>query len=419
MPRVCVLGLGYIGLPTACMFATHGFDVVGVDVNEEIIAKLRAGAPHIHEPGLTSLFETAVKSGRLTVTTSPEPADAFVIAVPTPTTENKIADLRYVESAAESLLPVLEPGNLVILESTSPPGTTCNLLASVLAQTRLKVGEELYIAYCPERVLPGRIVQELLENNRIIGGMDLESAERAKALYSCFVEGMIYLTDATTAEMTKLVENTFRDVNIALANELAVICEEAGISAWEVIALANKHPRVNVHRPGPGVGGHCLPVDPWFLVEQSPDRARLIRLGREINDHQPYRVAQIITQMTDGVSCPKIAVLGVSYKADTDDARCSPSRVLMQWLTENGYAVAAHDPYVSNFAYELSPLEETCRDADCVVIMVRHSQYGDLTPSYLAGLVRTKQVVDTCNLLGASTFQASGFRVWLLGAGWR
>lgn len=419
MSSVCVLGLGYIGLPTASILATHGFKVIGVDVNERVLAKVWQGEPHVKEPGLKTLVEVAVRSGNLIVRPRPESADAFIIAVPTPVTAGKKADLSFVEAAAESILPILRPGNLVILESTCPPGTTKEFLVPILARSGLKVGEELYVAYCPERVLPGKILKELIENDRVIGGINRESAEKARELYSTFVEGEIFLTDTTTAETVKLMENTYRDVNIALANELAIICEELGVDAWEAIELANRHPRVNIHKPGPGVGGHCIPIDPWFIVEKAPHRARLIKLSREINDHQPCHVLDLVLQLTKGVSSPKVAILGVSYKGNVDDARESPARVLIQLLKERGYSVAAHDPYVEEFEHELVSIEEAFRGADCAVVMADHDQYCYLDPNSLGRLMRTKQVLDTRRILDATAWRNAGFRVRVLGSGER
>ncbi|MGD8865088.1 MAG: nucleotide sugar dehydrogenase, partial [Anaerolineales bacterium] len=264
---LCVLGLGYIGLPTASTFATHGVRVYGVDVDERVVALLQSGEIHIHEPGLRTLVQAAFGSGNLSVSDSPQPADAFIIAVPTPITEDKEADLSYVRQAAESIVPHLQEGNLVVLESTSPPRTTIDLLLPILERSGLKAGEGFYLVYSPERVLPGKILHELIENARVIGGIDNRSAQAARDLYSLFVRGQIHLTDATTAEMVKLMENTYRDVNIALANEFSRLGEHFGVDIWRAIELANLHPRVQILRPGPGVGGHCISVDPWFLVE--------------------------------------------------------------------------------------------------------------------------------------------------------
>lgn len=419
MNKICVLGLGYIGLPTASVLATHGFKVVGVDVNEKVIARLQQGEPHIKEPGLRTLVRAAVKSGNLVPRIRPEEADAFIIAVPTPVTPQKQADLSFVKAAAENIVPVLRRGNLVVLESTCPPGTTRDFLAPILAESGLTVGEEVFVAYCPERVLPGRILKEIVENDRIIGGINPQSAEKAKHLYSTFVEGKLHLTDATTAEMVKLVENIYRDVNIALANELAAACEELGVDAWEVIELANRHPRVSLHRPGPGVGGHCLPVDPWFVVEKLPTQARLIKLSREINDEQPTRVFGLIAEMTADVPGPKVAVLGVSYKGNVDDTRESPARVVIRLLEERGYAVAAHDPYVEEFEHGLVGIEEALRGADCAVVMTDHDCYRHLDPAALGGLMRNKRILDTRRVLDAPAWRSAGFWVRVLGSGER
>lgn len=419
MNRVCVLGLGYIGLPTASILATHGFTVIGVDVNERVIARLKEGEPHIQEPGLRTIVEAAVKSGNLILRTKPEEADAFIIAVPTPVTPEKKADLSFVKAAAESIVPVLRPGNLVVLESTCPPGTAENFLVPILARSGMRIGQEVFVAYCPERVLPGKILKEIVENDRVIGGINPESAAKAKELYGAFVEGKLFLTDATTAEMVKLIENTYRDVNIALANELAIVCEELGINAWEVIELANRHPRVNLHHPGPGVGGHCLPVDPWFVVEKFPTQARLIRLSRKINDRQPHRVFELVTEMTRNIPGPKVAILGVTYKGNVDDVRESPATVLIGLLKERGYSVAAHDPYVEEFEYELVTIEEAFRGADCAVVMADHDQYRYLDPNSLGRLMRNRQVLDTRRVLNATAWRNAGFRVKVLGSGER
>lgn len=417
MNKVCVMGLGYIGLPTASILSTHGLKVIGVDVNETVVTKVRQGEPHIHEPGLKALVEAAVKSGQLEVKSRPEPADTFIIAVPTPISSDKKADLRYVEAAAKSIVPVLRRENLIVLESTCPPGTTDDLLVPILATSGLAVGEEVFVAYCPERVLPGRILKELVENDRVIGGINMKSAEKAKEFYQSFVKGQIYMTNARTAEMVKLAENTYRDVNIALANELALICEDLDIDVWTVIELANKHPRVNLHLPGPGVGGHCIPIDPWFIIEKAPEKARLIRLSREVNDAQPQHVFRLIAKMIQGIESPKVAILGVAYKADIDDARESPARELIRILLANNYTVAVHDPYVKNFDYEMVSLNEAFEGADCVVIMTDHDIYRKLNPNTLGPLMRTRNLLDTRNAEDHGAWRRAGFRVMLLGCG--
>ncbi|MDD3654256.1 MAG: nucleotide sugar dehydrogenase [Desulfotomaculaceae bacterium] len=316
MKRVCVLGLGYIGLPTACVFATHGYQVIGVDTNIQKVQMINQGHLPTLEPGLNSLLKAAVDSSCLIINMEPEPADVFIIAVPTPVTSEKKVDLSFIREAAKSVVPVLRKGNLVVLESTSPPCTTRDFLSPLLEESGLKAGEDFFVAYCPERVIPGHLLTELISNNRIIGGINSRSGMEAENLYRSFVKGDIYLTDSITAEMVKLVENTFRDVNIALANELAIICESLSISVWDVIQLANHHPRVNVHLPGPGVGGHCIPVDPWFIVEQFPIESKIISLGRRINDNMPKYIYSKIVHIMEAIEDPQITIMGLSYKAN-------------------------------------------------------------------------------------------------------
>lgn len=293
---VGVLGLGYIGLPTASMFAKSGLKVTGVDVDPQVLKSLKQGQIHILEPGLHALAQEALDSGNLTVRDRPEEADAFVITVPTPVTQDDKADLSHVLKAAESIVPNLRTGNLVMLESTCPPRTTLDKVAPILERSGLAAGPEFFLAYTPERVLPGRILQELVENARVIGGIDTTSAEAGRDLYRAFVEGEILLTDATTAETVKLMENTYRDINIAVANEFSQLAERLGVDVWEAIRLANRHPRVEILQPGPGVGGHCIGVDPWFLVEAVPDLTPLIQQARAVNDGQPVHSADLIKQ---------------------------------------------------------------------------------------------------------------------------
>ncbi|HCW03827.1 MAG TPA: UDP-N-acetyl-D-mannosamine dehydrogenase, partial [Clostridium sp.] len=320
--KICVVGLGYIGLPTAATFASYGVEVVGVDVNSKVVEALNEGKVIIEEPDLDEMVLKAVQSGKLRASLKAESADAFIIAVPTPITEDKKADMTYVKAAAESIVPYLKAGDIVILESTSPTGTVEELMCPILEKSGLKLGEELFVGHSPERVLPGQILKELIYNNRLVGGINRVSAEKIRDLYKIFVKGEIYLTTATTAEMCKMMENTFRDVNIALANELAKLCENLGINAWEVINLCNKHPRVNLHLPGPGVGGHCLAVDPWFIIEKDPETAKIIELGRRTNDSMPAHVLKRIKEIKkeNAISDDlKVTVLGITYKPDIDD----------------------------------------------------------------------------------------------------
>ncbi len=417
MKRVCVLGLGYIGLPTASVLAANGFEVLGVDVSEHVVNTVNEGNIHIEEPGLHTLVQAATGSGRLRATLDPEPCDVFIIAVPTPLTKDKRADMSFVTRAAESIVHCLRKGSLVILESTSPPGTCVELLKPILERSGLKVGPDIHLAHCPERVLPGRILKELIDNDRVIGGYDSESAERAKEIYEAFVEGKIFLTNATTAEMVKILENTYRDVNIALANEAALICERLGIDFWEAARFANRHPRVNVHSAGPGVGGHCISVDPWFLVEKQPEEARMIRLARERNDGMPAHVVQVVKGLLTNVETPKIAVLGMAYKGNVDDLRESPALNVIKLLIAEGFTVSVNDPHVRHAPFLSEPIESCLANADCLLLLTDHDEYKDLEPAFAAARMRLPILFDTRNQLDHAAWQAAGFRVKLLGCG--
>lgn len=413
--HICVLGLGYIGLPTASLFATNGFQVTGVDVNPYVVKTINQGDIHIEEPGLKTVVQAAIKSGQLRAQTEPCEADTFIIAVPTPIDGEKHADMTYVRAAAEALLPFLRPGNLVVLESTSPPGTTRDLLVPMLVASGLEVGRDLFVAHCPERVLPGKILQELLENHRVVGGATPACAARAASLYQAIVSGEIHVTEATTAETVKVMENTYRDVNIALANELSLIAERLRINAWDVIRLANLHPRVNIHQPGPGVGGHCISVDPWFIVEQAPDQARLIHLARQINDGMPHHVMDLVTRALGGREQARVAVLGVAYKGNVDDTRESPALEIVHMLREAGHQVTIYDPHVRALEFELSDIESAFAQADCVLLLTPHNEYKYLNPAEIKKLVRGHLLVDTRNFLDAQAWRAAGFQVVTLG----
>ena len=388
--KICILGLGYIGLPTASAFATHGVKVVGVDVNEHVIETLQAGKIHIHEPGLGEAVRQAIESGNLSVATTPQAADAFLIAVPTPFYDDKRADMRAVTSAAEAIVPHLRPGNLVVLESTSPPRTTVDLLVPILEKSGLKAGVDFHVAYSPERVLPGQILRELIENARVIGGITPQSAQAGSDLYATFVKGEIIQTDATTAEMVKLMENTYRDVNIAIANEFARLADRFGVDVWEAISLANRHPRVKILNPGPGVGGHCISVDPWFFVEAAPDLAKLIRQARQVNDSQPHFVVDLVREILGDLRGKKIAALGLAYKPEVDDLRESPAAEIVHLLQDEGAAVKAFEPFkpaAGLAAIEAVPtLQDALAEADLVLLLVSHTQFRTLTPDKLAVL---------------------------------
>ena len=428
--KICVLGLGYIGLPTASTFAAHGVKVLGVDVNQSIIETLQRGEIHIHEPGLRDTVKAALTSGNFKVSTKPEEADAFLIAVPTPFHEDqfgeyngqkyKLADMRAVTSAAEAIVPFLRKGNLVVLESTSPPRTTLELVAPILARSGLEAGRDFYLAYSPERVLPGQILRELIENARVIGGVTPESAQAGADLYSIFVKGEIVKTDATTAEMVKLMENTYRDVNIAIANEFARLADKFGVDVWEAISIANRHPRVKILSPGPGVGGHCISVDPWFFVETAPELTPLIYNSRQVNDAQPYFVVGLVKRALGSLKDKKIAALGLAYKPDVDDLRESPASEVVHLLQREGAKVKAFEP----FKLEGLPgmdmaenLEGVLKDADAIVLLVKHTEFVSLSPLKVREMTRAKIVVDTVNAWNSDEWLKSDFSVSRLGVG--
>ncbi len=427
--KICVLGLGYIGLPTASMFATNGIQVLGVDVNTQVVETLRSGGIHIHEPGLRAIVEAAIESGGLTVATAPAAADAFIIAVPTPFYAHdfgayegksfKKADMRAVTSAAEAIVPHLRKGNLVVLESTSPPRTTMDLVAPILERSGLKAGDDFYLAYSPERVLPGQILRELVENARVIGGVTPDSARAGRDLYTAFVKGEIVETDATTAEMVKLMENTYRDVNIAIANEFSRLSERFGVDVWEAIALANRHPRVKILNPGPGVGGHCISVDPWFFVEAAPDLTPLIAQSRRVNDSQPEFVVETVRRLLGNLNGRKIAALGLAYKPDVDDLRESPAVEVVRLLEQTGAAVLAFEPFKPEVClpgiHTVPTLGAALKEADAVMLLVGHQRFCALTPVQLAELTPARVLIDVVNGWAGADWQASEFRVERIG----
>lgn len=428
--KICVLGLGYIGLPTASTFATHGIRVIGVDVNQRVVETLKNGDIHIHEPGLRTVVEAALKSGKLSVAAQPEEADAFLIAVPTPfyldrTGEYngemyKLADMRAVTSAAEAIVPYLRKGNLVVLESTSPPRTTVDLVKPILERSGLKAGSDFHLAYSPERVLPGQILRELIENARVIGGVTPESAQAGRDLYAAFVKGQIILTDATTAEMVKLMENTTRDVNIALANEFARLAERFGVDAWEAISIASLHPRVKILSPGPGVGGHCIGVDPWFFVESAPDIAALIQQARLVNDGQPRFVAESVRKTVGRLKGRKIAALGLAYKPDVDDLRESPAAEVIHRLQSEGALVKAFEPFKPEGLPNMecaATLEAAIGDADVILLLVNHTQFRELTPESLRPLTSATALFDAVNAWQGRDWEKAGFAYHRLGVG--
>ncbi len=404
---VGMIGLGYIGLPTAAIIASRGIQVIGIDVNQHAVDTINKGAVHIVEPDLDIVVRSVVTTGNLRATTTPEPADAFLVAVPTPFNDDRTPDLSYIKSAAMALAPVLEKGNLVVLESTSPVGTT-ERLADWLAAERPDLSfpqsagaaADVQIAYCPERVLPGQVLQELVNNDRVIGGMTSHCAERASELYRIFVKGECIVTSARTAELCKLTENAYRDVNIAFANEMSLVCDPLGVNVWELIELANRHPRVNILTPGPGVGGHCIAIDPWFIVDSAPELARLIRTAREVNDSKPEHVVRKVLERADRFKTPRIACFGLSFKANIDDLRESPALHIVLRLAEEGIGkLLIVEPNIDelpksladNSAVTLVSANEALKDADIVLGLVDHTEFKTLDHTSLNETV----VIDT------------------------
>jgi UDP-N-acetyl-D-mannosaminuronic acid dehydrogenase len=411
LKTICVVGLGYIGLPTAVVLASRGVSIVGVDISNDVVAKINRGEIHIVEPDLDALTARAVQNGMLHASAAPASADAFIIAVPTPLHDGA-ADLAHVRAAAASIAPVLKAGDLVVLESTSPPGTTESMaaqLATLRPDLRLPVvGSadcDVHVAYCPERVLPGRVLVELVENDRVIGGITPECSARAESLYRIFCTGDLLKTGVRTAEMCKLTENSFRDVGIAFANELSIICEKLGINVWELIRLANHHPRVNILQPGPGVGGHCIAVDPWFIVAAAPAESRLIRTARQVNDDKPTHVLEKIKAAVAGVraagASPKVALLGLAFKPDVDDFRESPSLQIAESVAEwKSCEVLVSEPFAEKLPGALSGqshvrlvsnVRDAIRQAQIVVMLVNHRLYNEIPRVDL----KDKAVIDT------------------------
>lgn len=415
--KICIIGLGYIGLPTAIMFATHGHKTIGVDINQNVVDDINKVRKTSQEPFLNIFLQAAVKSGNLKAQLVPEESDVFIIAVPTPIKPDKTADMSFVIDALECILPYLREGNIVILESTSPPGTVKDYIVPLLSKSGLKIGEQLMVAHSPERVLPGRLLNELVENSRIVGGINKKSAEMTKDLYKTFVNGDIHLTDATTAEMCKIIENTFRDVNIAFANELAILCEKVGIDAWEVIELCNMHPRVNIHQPGPGVGGHCIAVDPWFIVEKYPEATKIISLARRTNDSMPEYVADKIDYILGDIyGEKKITILGITYKPDVDDMRESPIAHLLELLIQRGYLnISIVDPYIKNNEVKTEKILSAALNSDLILLGVNHREFAEIDFSEVASVMRNKNLLDTRNYLNKKEMEQLGFRYYLLG----
>ena len=408
--KICVLGLGYIGFPTALLLADAGHEVIGVDVNEAVVDRLNRGSISDEEPLMLNLYRRA--SGRFHAQTEVPYADAFIICVPTPLQKDMhVASLEYVKSAATMVASKLREGNLVVLESTVPPGTTAKLVVPILKSSGLGP-DQFYAAYCSERAIPGNVIYEMTHNDRIIGGKEWQSASKAKELYASFVRGTLHLTDLNTATFIKLIENTYRDINIALANEFAKIAEDNGINIWEARELANKHPRVNIAKPGPGVGGHCIAIDPWFLTDNSMS-CQLIKSARDVNDYMPNHVVRMIKSATKDIENPIVTILGVAYKGNVSDARETPAHRIIKLAENEGIHVRCHDPLVKHFEKELETLNEATSNSDCVVLVTDHDVFRTINPLQLA--MRNKNLIDTRNCLDHDMWVGAGFTVKVLG----
>lgn len=384
--KACFIGLGYIGLPTAIIAAKHGIDVIGVDINPDIVKKTNNALLHIIEPGLGKLLKEVIEDGSLHAQTTPQASDIFLIVVPTPFKGDHQPDISYVESATRSVIPFLKPGNLFIIESTSPVGTT-EKMAELIFSERPELKDKIFIAYCPERVLPGNVIYELVHNDRVIGGINEESASKAKDFYSKFVKGELHSTNARTAEMCKLTENSSRDVQIAFANELSIICEKADISVWELISLANKHPRVNILWPGAGVGGHCIAVDPYFITAEFPGESKLIAQARSINNYKANWCAERIEnailrfRLDHPDTSPRVALMGVAFKPDIDDLRESPARAIIDTVVDRNpdveYMIV--EPFVDSIkGFSLTNYEQAWNKADIVAFLTAHTPFKKL-----------------------------------------
>ena len=408
--KICVLGLGYIGLPTSLLLAKGGNNVLGVDTNTRIVDTLNKGELPFDEPGLLELFQNA--KNNFTASSSVESSVVYVIAVPTPLENGmKLADLNAVKNASESIAKVIKEGQLVILESTVPPGTSENLVVPILRKNMTKY---FYYAHCPERAIPGKTLHEMVNNDRIIGGLDVNSAKKTKQLYSSFVKGNIYITNTKTAEFVKLMENTFRDINIALANEFSLMAEEFEIDVWKAIEMANRHPRVNILKPGPGVGGHCLAVDPLFLAEKS-SRSRIVTLAREINDSMPAYVVKLVKDMLKNIEHPTITLLGLAYKGNVDDTRESPSFKIRKIAESEGITVKLYDPIIRDFPGNHQTIHDAVKDTDCIVLVTDHEIFTHIEPKSL--MVRNKNLIDTRNILNHHVWRDAGYHVKILGVG--
>jgi UDP-N-acetyl-D-mannosaminuronic acid dehydrogenase len=406
--KICVLGLGYIGLPTSLLLAQTGNNVLGIDIKNQIIEQLNRGILPFTEPGLEELFKKA--KNNFQASNIVQSSQVYIIAVPTPLeSDMKMADLTAVKNASIAISKVIKDEQIVILESTVPPGTSEHLILPILQGDGVKT---IYFAHCPERAIPGRTLHEMVYNDRIIGGLDMESSEKVKQIYSSFIKGNIFLTDAKTAEFVKLMENTYRDINIALANEFSLLAEEVGINVWDAIRLANKHPRVDILKPGPGVGGHCIAIDPLFLAEKC-SKARIVTLAREINSSMPIHVIKMIQSMVMDIKSPTITLLGLAYKGNVDDVRESPTFKIKKIAENEGMSVKLYDPLIHDYPGNALTVEEATKNSDCLVLIADHDLFKKIDPKQLT--MRHKNLVDTRNILNHDLWRNAGYQIKILG----
>lgn len=415
MSKICVLGQGYIGLPTALLFANNGHEVVGIDVNKHVVEALKIGKMPFEEKGFQELLDEAIAKKTYKAESLVEEADVFLIAVPTPfDSELRMADLKYVISACEMVVPHLRRRNLVILESTVPPKTCEKQVRYILEKSDLRICEDFYVSHCPERAIPGNTLHEMVYNDRVIGGVDEKSTQLTAELYTSFVKGDLHLTTSTTAEMVKLMENTFRDVNIALANEFAQIADDYGIDVWKAIEIANKHPRVSILKPGPGVGGHCIAIDPWFLTENA-NNSSLIMMSRQINDSMPQYILKTVKELLLGIEDPTITVFGVAYKGDIADTRATPAKKFIRLAEKEGFKIKIYDPLVKEWNYPILELEEAVEGSNCIVVLTDHSEFKKMDPSEFSENMSNLNIFDARNNLNKDLWEKAGFKIKTVG----
>jgi len=411
--KICVVGLGYIGLPLACTLAKLKYKVYGVDIKEEVVSLLKLGKSHIEEKGLPSLLQQVINSNNLEVKIKPVHADCYIITVPTPNLESKNADLSFIKNALKSIIPFLKKGNLIILESTVPPGTTVDFVLPILSNAGFNVGVDIYLAYSPERILPGNMLHELVHNPRTVGGINTASTKAAFDVYNIFVKGKITLTDSTTAEMVKLMENTYRDINIAIANEFSRICQKNGVDIYSAIKLANQHPRVDILNPGPGVGGHCISVDPWFLINSAPEESILSKKARNINDSQPNFIIELVKKKMGPLNNFKIGILGLAYKADVGDFRESPSLEIINILKKQCSLINSYDPFSRKESIKgikrFDTINEALKDVDIIIFLVPHKFFKKITPKELEKITPARYIFDFCKTFNRREWADSKF----------